>query len=857
MPKKAGEKMAGKSNFIVRGGADFSNLYQGFTTAQKRLTSFQTGITKTLKGIGAILGSLAIGKLIKDSTSMAMGVESSIDNISRNMEGSAKAFQGWINTQSKALGMGKAEAYQYGATFSNLLSSFLGSAQQTADSTEDLMRASAIISSKTGRTFDDVSNRIRSGMLGSTEAIEDLGVYVQVSMLESTEAFRKFANGKSWAQLDYQTQQQIRLQAILEQAYKRYGDTLADTTQTRQAQFLASLKNIQLSLGQAFLPIYNAVLPGLTAMADAIGRVVSVIAQFTQALFGKPKQQATATQQQTQAVTQQSGAVTDLGDAYKKAGKKAKGALAGFDEVNQLTKDTGSDKTSTPATGGVATVPGIGTNEEIGTGITISPAIEKAISGLKNAIKPAIDALGELKEALAPFAANVGEGLLWLWNNVLVPFGTWTMNEVVPAFLKILSGAISIVNEVIEALKPLGQWLWDKFLEPLAKWTGGIIIDVLKKIGDGLSNIGDWIKNHKSAVEIMAIVVGSFAAAWALVNAAIGIWNIIGAIATGVTAAFGAAVAFLTSPITLVVLAIGALIAIIVLLVRHWDDVKKAAETAWNWIVDVWNKAGEWFNTAVIQPIANFFTGLWNSIKTNASESWTAIENAFKTAGVWFNNSVILPIKTFFAGLWDGIKTGASEAWSTVSGAFSSAWKWFVDNVTKPIGQAFTEAWEGIKKAFTSTFDFIKNRIKTYMNGCIGIVEGFVNGFIKGINFIIKAINKIKINVPSWLEKISGMKSIGFNIGTVSDIRIPRLATGGITDGPTLAMVGDNPGGREVVSPLDDLMGMIREAVQSNGGGNNLPIQLIVNVGGDTLVDRVISGVNRQNRKSGKTVITI
>ena len=88
------------------------------------------------------------------------------------------------------------------------------------------MRASAIIASKTGRTFDDVSSRIRSGMLGSTESIEDLGVYTQVSMLESTEAFKKFANGSSWAQLDFKLQQQIRLAANPRtNKHTRYGDT--------------------------------------------------------------------------------------------------------------------------------------------------------------------------------------------------------------------------------------------------------------------------------------------------------------------------------------------------------------------------------------------------------------------------------------------------------------------------------------------------------------------------------------------------------------------------------------------------------------------------------------------------------
>src|SRR5574343_1356676 len=100
------------------------------------------------------------------------------------------------------------------------------------------MEVTAIVSSKTGRTFEDTADRIRSGMLGSTEAIEDLGIYTQTSMLESTEAFRKFAGDKSWSQLDFQTQQQIRLAAIMEQAYGRYGTELANTTQTSHKIFM-------------------------------------------------------------------------------------------------------------------------------------------------------------------------------------------------------------------------------------------------------------------------------------------------------------------------------------------------------------------------------------------------------------------------------------------------------------------------------------------------------------------------------------------------------------------------------------------------------------------------------------------
>ena len=54
------------------------------------------------------------------------------------------------------------EGYKYGSTYSNLISSFQSDSQKIADSTQELMKATAIISSKTGRTFEDTAERIRS-----------------------------------------------------------------------------------------------------------------------------------------------------------------------------------------------------------------------------------------------------------------------------------------------------------------------------------------------------------------------------------------------------------------------------------------------------------------------------------------------------------------------------------------------------------------------------------------------------------------------------------------------------------------------------------------------------------------------
>ena len=84
--------MAVVKNLMVRSGADFSALYKEMNRAQKRMSAFQNGISKTMKVLGITLGSLAVGKLIKDSISAAMNVENSMLQIQRTMGDSANAF---------------------------------------------------------------------------------------------------------------------------------------------------------------------------------------------------------------------------------------------------------------------------------------------------------------------------------------------------------------------------------------------------------------------------------------------------------------------------------------------------------------------------------------------------------------------------------------------------------------------------------------------------------------------------------------------------------------------------------------------------------------------------------------------
>ncbi len=187
-------------------------------------------------------------------------------------------------------------------------------------------------------------------------------------------------------------------------------------------------------------------------------------------------------------------------------------------------------------------------------------------------------------------------------------------------------------------------------LEKLTLFVGE---EVLPK----LQALGDWAKENPGAFQALAIAVGAFAAAMLAANIAMGIanalttaWTVIQGIATAAQWLWNAAM--YANPIMWVVLAIVALIAIIVLLVIHWDTVKAAAGRAWEFMKEKasafwgWLKekasAGKDWIVARWNDVVSFVKGLPGRISSAASGMWDGIKESFRDAINsiirWWNN---------------------------------------------------------------------------------------------------------------------------------------------------------------------------------------------------------------------------
>lgn len=384
----------------------------------KRQTS---GLKTAFSKLAAFAGFAVLGKKLLDlgmySAQMALEVSAAINQIKRQMGESSQSFLKWINDNANAMNMSVGEATKYAGVYSNLFSTFIKDSDKLSAYTGKMLQTSAVVAEGTGRTMTDVMERIRSGLLGNTEAIEDLGIQVGVSMIQSTNAFKKFSDGKSWDQLDFLTQQQIRLMAILEQATQKYGDTLASTVNGRVNLFKSLLKDAALNIGNSFLPILNAIMPVLNSLAMALKNVTAKLAEFVGLMFNK---KATvkdgAIGSANKGMKDLAGGAGDVADALgdaddasgglsdnlddtaksaKKAVKELLG-LAGFDEINALKKNDDSDDSNPKSPKGKKGKKG--KNKGNGAFKDILPEI--GLEDMNNNFKSIFDGLGDKLKGL-------------------------------------------------------------------------------------------------------------------------------------------------------------------------------------------------------------------------------------------------------------------------------------------------------------------------------------------------------------------------------------------------------------------------------------------------------------------------
>ena len=366
---------------------------------------------------------------------------------------------------------------------------------------------------------------------------------------------------------------------------------------------------------------------------------------------------------------------------------------------------------------------------------------------------------------IAPILAEMGEG-----------------------FARALPGIISGIGEALKGLAAFGSAVYDNWsiIKPILMTAGGLfavskvigfaksLYDVTKALASitkayGVLNIAK-IKDAMLTGQIMAlyakdalatgartIKTWAFVAALKAQNLAISIgngltktWGVVSAAAGIATRALGAAMAFLTSPIGIAVLAIAGLVAAGVWLYQNWDMVQKKAAEVGAYISQKWNELMGFLGN-IMSMIGTAISTKWAEIKTNLSMAMDSIVG-------------------FMRDKWTAIK----DTVSNLAGQLRD----FVGNVWTSMTEGVINFGEGIKEKLSGAFSAIPGLLKAPINAVIGL-----------INRAIDSINGIGFTVPDWVPSMGG-KSFSANIP-----KIPMLAAGGFTNGVSIA----GEAGREAV----------------------------------------------------------
>lgn len=439
---------------------------------------------------------------------------------------------------------------------------------------------------------------------------------------------------------------------------------------------------------------------------------------------------------------------------------------------------------------------------------------------------PLLESISNLTSTFAPILESIGNVLEWIYKNVILPMLKWIIESGLPTAINLLTTVVKTFSDNIGVIAAFfAAWKTVELLSFIQQ-AGGVVgaLNLIKaaiyenvaaKLVDKAETAyltALYAKDFVVSVAQTVVSLGKQAAAFVAntavkvanttaqvaMTAATTAWNAICVIATAATKALSAAVAFLTSPFGLVVVAIAAAIAIGVLLYKNWDKIKEVAGKVWDWIK---NKTVTFVNTisSGLKNLASKIVSIWDNIKSSAHQKWTAI-------------------------------------WSTVGD--------FVGKIKDGIVEKFTSA----KDKVVEIFGGIKDTIRNILNKVIGIVNGAIGTVNSAIGGIESALSFGPWEVPTPF----GKKTIGFSATFPRVPTVPYLAKGAVIPPRSefLAVLGDQKQGNNIETPEALLRKIVREESGGQQSGGN--VRFTAQINRRTVFDEIIEEAKLRRDTSGR-----
>lgn len=713
-----------------------------------------SGIAKAAAGAFAVKKLVDFGKASIDMASDLAEVQNVVDVVFGE---SANQVNNFAKTAITSYGLSELSAKKYSSTMGAMLKSMGLSEEATLSMSTSLAGLAGDMASFYNLNGDDAFNKLRAGISGETEPLKQLGINMSQANLEAFALSKGIT--KSYQSMSQSEQALLRYNYLLNTTkdaqgdFARTSDGWANQTRILSEQF----NSLKATLGSAFIAVLAPVVQGLNWIISKMQVAAAYFKSFVEAITGAKAESSSA----SSGLGGIADSATEAGDATVEAAKKASKALAGFDKLNVLSSSSdGGSGGSGGSGGGVAglDIPSLsGLNTALPEPDT--SGAEKAVAKVKGmfqslksyisksfapSIKSWGNAFASLKQPIGDAMNSVGSSISMLWNESLVPLGSYLLEEWVP----------SIVNTFSETVAPIFSDVFAFAIEESAKdfefWCTNLslfvndivlpVLDLLKTVFVDMCTVisDEWTKSGQKLLDMFAKARDKIKEIW------FNLYNTI------------------LKPV--------------------WDNIVKAIDRLWeNHLKGLWESI-----VSFVSKLGEAILTVWNNFLAPLIQ-W--LIDVFGPVFKDIFNRTVNWVVAIFGNLIDAVKNvmkALGGILDFITGVFSGDWE---------------KAWNGIKTFFKGVWDALVDIVKVPLNFIIGFINKMLNGIVSMVNVVIRALNTLSFKVPDWVPGIGG-QNWGFNIKELTAPQIPYLAEGGIIDQPTLAMVGEK--GKEAVVPLEN-----------------------------------------------------
>jgi tape measure domain-containing protein len=281
-----------------------------------------------------------------------------------------------------------------------------------------------------------------------------------------------------------------------------------------------------------------------------------------------------------------------------------------------------------------------------------------------------------------------------------------------------------------------------------AMLAGDFLRSLVQQTAQIVRTTAAWVA-QKSVLVASRVATGAYTAAQWLLNAALN-----------------------ANPISLIVVAIAALVAALVLAYNKSETFRGIIEAAWSGIQAVIGVVVDWFQTYLL-PV---FEAVWEGIKFAVWVVVTAIAvyiEAFKAVLQGIADFILTYVWPYIQRAWDGIKAGAQvlwgymqQAWDGIKAAIQTVSDWVTSYIVPALAAAWNgikagadllwsgiqAAWGGIKAAASTVVGWFQSYAQPVLGAVWNGIKAGADLLLSGIRSVWDGIKLAASTVVSWFQ---------------------------------------------------------------------------------------------------------